>query len=162
MKLNKIQIQKLKELMVVSCKKGNLANSGLVLENGKDVEYAESWVVSNHDATAHSERMLVETVCKSRKSNWTPGLTMITVIEPCLMCLSACSQAGYKEIAYIIPGNKYTEKIPWTTDSTKLDKSSIAMKFSNPLNYIHLKNLEKEFSDIFEKLMSEKLNIKLP
>src|SRR3989344_2375687 len=162
MKLTKEQIEKLKKLMVNSARKGNLANSGVVLEKGKAVEYAESWVVSNHDATAHSERMLVESVCKARKSNWTPRLTMISVVEPCLMCLSACSQAGYKEIAYIIPGNKYVKKIPWTTDTTELNKSSVASKLSNPLINTHIRGYEQEFSEIFEREMSKRLKIKLP
>lgn len=162
MKLTKEQIKKLKELMVISCRKGNLANSGIVLENGKAIEYAESWVVSSHDATAHSERMLVETVCKVRKTNWTPGLTMVSVVEPCLMCLSACSQAGYSKIAYIIPGNKYVNKIPWSTDTTIIDKEDVASKLSNPVKYTHLKDLESEFSEIFEREMGGKLNIKLP
>ena len=106
MKLTATQIELLKELMVNSAKKGNLANSGMVLKNGKTIASAESLVVSNHDATAHSERMLVEEVCKKKKANYTPGLTMVTVVEPCLMCMSACAWAGYKEIAYIIPTKK--------------------------------------------------------
>ena len=64
MKLTLEQINQLKELMINSARKGNLANSGLVIENGNTIATAESWVVTNHDATSHSERMLVEKVCK--------------------------------------------------------------------------------------------------
>lgn len=160
--LDNSQIAKLKELMINSARKGNLANSGLVLENGKVVETAESWVITNTDATAHSERMLVSKVCAERKSNRTPGLTMVTVVEPCLMCLSACSQASYKEIAYIIPGDKYVNKIPWATDIPNFDKKALGKIFSSPIELIHLKDLEEEFSKIFEEEMEKLTGIKLP
>lgn len=88
-------IKILKELMQNSALKGNLANSGMVFENGEMLDAAESWVVSNHDATSHSERMLVTTICNKKKANYTPGLIMTTVVEPCIMCMSACSQAGF-------------------------------------------------------------------
>ncbi len=160
--LSKSDLLKLKKLMINSAKKGNLANSGMVLEDGKSIAFAGSWVVSKHNATAHSERMLVEKVCKSKKSNWTPNLIMVSVVEPCLMCLSASSQAGYSEIAYIIPGNKYVKKIPWSTDTEIIDKKAIASKMSSKIKYTHLKEYEDEFSKIFEIEMSKNLNIELP
>src|SRR3990167_5400838 len=139
--------------MAISAKKGNLANSGLVIEdieNNKIIASAESWVVSSCDATAHSERLLVEIVCKLKHSNYTPGLTMISVVEPCLMCMSACSQAGYKEIYYIIPAKKYVKKIPWMTDTVIINKILIANQFTSPIKLIYLKEYEEEFSNVFE------------
>lgn len=159
MKLTTEQIQLLKDLMTNSAKKGNLANSGLVLENGKTVASAESWVVTNRDATAHSERMLVEKVGKMKGSNYTPGLTMVTVVEPCLMCMSACSQAGYKEVAYIIPAKRYVDKIAWMTDvKDSLDKQKIAQSFSEPIILTHLAEYEDEFCSVFEKVMQHLLS----
>lgn len=158
MKLTNEQIDQLKEFMTNSARKGNLANAGLVLENGKVIASAESLVVTNHDATSHSERMLVETVGHLKESNYTPNLTMITVCEPCLMCLSACSQAGYKSIAYIIPAKKYVEKIPWMTDNNIVDRKEIAKTMSEPIEYIHLNQYEEEFSKVFEAEMSKLLN----
>lgn len=148
----------LKELMINSAKKGNLANSGLVLENGIMIASDESLVLTNHDATAHSERMLVTKVGTLKGDNYTPGLTMITVIEPCIMCMSACSQAGYAEIYYIIPADKYLKKLGWKmTDSTKIDKQKLAEDFSSPIKLLHLKDLEEEFSVIFEEAMKKEL-----
>lgn len=158
MELTTEQIQLLKELMTNSARKGNLANAGLVLDDGKTISSAESLVVTNHDATSHSERMLVEKVGKIKESNYTPGLTMVTVCEPCLMCLSACSQAGYKNIAYIIPAKKYVNKIPWMTDNNVIDRSEIANTMSEPIEYIHLNQYEEEFSNVFESEMSKLLN----
>jgi len=118
----------LKQLAIKSARKGNLANAGLVLENGSVVASAESWVASSCDATAHSERMLVEMVCRLKHNNYTPGLTMVTVTEPCLMCLSACVWAGYKEIAYIIPASKYIKKIPWMAETQNINKQKLLLK----------------------------------
>lgn len=143
--------------MKKSAKKGNLANAGLVIENKKTIAAAESLVVTNHDATAHSERMLVEKVCKMKEKNYTPGLTMVTVCEPCLMCMSACVWAGYKTIAYIIPADKYIKKIPWMSDNTKIDKQAIALSFSDPIELIQLSQYENEFSKVFEMEMSRLL-----
>ena len=157
MELDTEQIQTLKELMVNSAKKGNLANSGIVIENGNTIAEAESWVVTNHDATAHSERMLVEKVCKAKGNNYTPGLTLVTVCEPCLMCMSACAWAGYKTLAYIIPANKYIAKIPWMSDNTKINKQEVASTFSEPVELIHLTQYEEEFSAVFEKEMERLL-----
>lgn len=151
--LNTEQKQKLIKLMKNSAQKGNLANSAMVMENGQEVMSAESWVVSSCDASAHSERMLVEQVCKHRLNNLTPGLSMVTVVEPCLMCLSACSQAGYEEIGFIIPAQKYIEKIPWMSDTNEVDKFEIAQKFSNPVDLLHLEKYEEEFEVVFEKAM---------
>jgi len=148
------QVQNLKELMTNSAAKGNLANSGMVLENGKVIGAAESWVVTDNDATAHSERMLVTKICNAKKSNYTPGLIMVTVVEPCIMCMSACAQAGYSEIQYIIPAQRYVKKIPWIIDSVLTDKQKLASQFTNPLTLTHLKEYEEEFCVVFEKVMS--------
>lgn len=140
--------------MVNSARKGNLANSGVVIENGKTIAAAESWVVTHHDATSYSERMLVEKVCKAKANNYTPGLTMVTVCEPCLMCMSACAWACYKRIAYIIPASKYIAKIPWMSENTKVDKKELAKTFSEPVELIQLGQYEEEFSQIFETEMA--------
>jgi tRNA(Arg) A34 adenosine deaminase TadA len=153
MKISKTLQKQLIDLMTASAKKGNLANAGAVLENGKVIATAESWVVSSCDATAHSERMLVEIVGKLKHSNYTPNLTMISVIEPCTMCLSACSQAGFKEIAYIIPAKKYFNQIPWMTDGIKIDKQKLAKEFSNPIYLVHLNEYEEQFCKTFTKTM---------
>ena len=154
------QIKTLKKLMKNSAVKGNLANSGMVFESGKMLDSAESWVVTSRDATAHSERMLVTKICNLKGSNYTPGLVMLTVVEPCIMCMSACSQAGYSEIQYIIPAKKYVDKIYWMTDSVLTDKQILASQFSNPIKLTHLKVYEKEFCEVFEEAMKNSLTNK--
>lgn len=157
MELTPSQINELKQLMISSARKGNLANSGMVLREKIKLASAESLVVTNHDATLHSERSLVAEVCKLENNHYTPGLTMITVVEPCLMCMSACSQAGYKQIAFIIPADRYVEKIPWMTDNKEINKQQVARTFTVPLQLIHMSKYEAEFSIIFEEEMKSLL-----
>lgn len=157
MELTSKQIEQLKALMINSARKGNLTNSGLVIENGETIATAESLVVTNHDATSHSERMLVEKVCKAKGNNYTPGLTMVTVCEPCLMCMSACVWAGYKTLGYIIPASKYIKKIPWMSENTKVDKQEVARTFSEPIELVYLSKYETEFSKVFEQEMASLL-----
>lgn len=159
MKLTTSQVNLLKTLMASSAKKGNLANAGLVLEGNKVIASSESLVATNNDATAHSERMLVTEVGKQKQNNYTPGLTMVTVVEPCLMCMSACSQSGYKEIAYIIPAKRYVAKIQWMTDvNNEVNKQQIAKSFSDPVKLTRLSTHEEDFCEKFEEAMSVLLN----
>jgi tRNA(Arg) A34 adenosine deaminase TadA len=154
MKLTTKLEAKLVKAMQQSALKGNLANAGAVLsKQGKLLAIAESWVVSSHDATAHSERMLVERICHQRGTNFTAGLTMLTVVEPCTMCLSACSQAGYESVAYILPADNYVAQVPWVTDGITIDKMRLAKQFSNPIKLIWLEDYTKKFAQIFEKAM---------
>jgi tRNA(Arg) A34 adenosine deaminase TadA len=155
MKLTKEQVEILKDLMVKSARKGNLATSGIVLENGKLLVSADSPVNSSTDATAHSERLLVEKACKIKGSAFNLGLSIVTVVEPCLMCMSACAWAGFKEIGYIIPADKYLDKIPWMSEIKGVDKQKIAESFTEPLKLIHLKKYENEFCEVFEKEMHQ-------
>jgi len=162
MELTNEQIKKLKGLMASSAQKGNLANAALVVDrSGSIVAASESLVNTNHDATAHAERLLVEAVCKEQKgfssigSSATPGLIMVAVCEPCLMCLAACALAEYKTLAYIIPAAKYIEKIPWLSENTKIDKKEIAKTFTAPIQLVHLKQYEEELSKVFEKEMAK-------
>lgn len=158
MELTKKQIERLKELMSDSAEKGNLANAAMVLEGKEVVGYSESLVTSQNDATAHAERLLVEKVCKQRENYHTSGLTMVTVVEPCLMCISACSQAGYGKIVYFIPAEKYIDQIEWMSDIKKgTNKEDIVDSFKNSIKLNHFKKYEQEFSEVFERVMKDKL-----
>jgi len=157
MVLTNVQLDILKKLMRSSAQKGNLANAGLVLRDGEVIASAESLVVTNNDATAHSERMLVSKVGEMMKSNYTPGLTIVTVVEPCTMCMSACSQAGYRAIAYIIPAKRYVAQIGWMTDVRDVNKQVLAKGYSSPIELLHLSDYEEEFCIIFEEVMAHLL-----
>ncbi|MBU3924676.1 nucleoside deaminase [Patescibacteria group bacterium] len=152
MKLSQIQINTLEKLMITSGKKGNLPNGAILIDRkGKIICKGESLVATNKDATAHAERMVIEKVCKKIKSPIIPHYKLVSVFEPCLMCLSAAYWAGIKEIYYIIPACKYWDAIPWVSESKKINKNDLAGKFSEKIKLEHLGEYEKEFSKIFDE-----------
>jgi hypothetical protein len=67
--------------------------------------------------------------------------------------MSACSQAGYEEIGFIIPAEKYINEISWMSDVKDINKFAIAKKFCNPIKLSRLKRYAKEFEKVFEKVM---------
>lgn len=156
MKLTNEQIDKLKSLAINSAKKRNLPNGAIIIsQNGKIIDFSESLVATNTDATAHAERLVIEKVCKKEKSPVIPQYILITILEPCLMCLSACYWAGIKEIYFLIPSSRYSKKLPWITESKKLDKKMLIKKFEEKINYCHLKEYEEEFVAIFDKFIKK-------
>lgn len=143
------------DLMKSSREKGNLANSAIAIKNNKIIAISESLVVSDNNATAHSERILVEKIGNHENSHISNGYSIVTVVEPCLMCLSACSQANIKNVYYIIPAKQYIKEIPWMSDINNFDKHMLAKKFSNQVNLVYLKNENPFFSKEFEELMEK-------
>ncbi|RJQ27461.1 hypothetical protein C4577_01370 [Candidatus Parcubacteria bacterium] len=95
--------------------------------------------------------------CNIKNSAFNTGLTIVTVTEPCLMCISACSWAGLKEIYYMIPVKKYIDKIPWVSEAPNLDKDIVLSSLINPIKLTHLKEYENDFSKLFEEEMKELL-----
>ncbi|GAB4163039.1 MAG: hypothetical protein Fur003_5830 [Candidatus Dojkabacteria bacterium] len=155
MKLTKTQINQLKKLMKASAQKGNLANGALLLDkNNKTIGMAESWVVSSCNATAHSEHLLVELACKLQNSHFTRGFKIVSVVEPCLMCLSAASQAGIEELAYIIPAQRFIKEIPWMSDVVGVDKHELCKRFQFKIlfNKFECENVFRYFEMFMRKI----------
>jgi tRNA(Arg) A34 adenosine deaminase TadA len=157
-KLTLIQQKLLIELMKNSARKGNLANAAIAIDSlGNIIESSESLVVSNTDATAHAERLLIEKLGKRELNHYVNSYTIITVVEPCLMCLSASSQAGIKEIEYIIKAEDYMAQIPWMSDISDFDKHELGLKLSNPVKLTYLKEISPVFKKVFEIEMKKHL-----
>lgn len=159
--MNKLTIEQkeiLIQLMTNSARKGNLANAAIAIDSfGNIVESSESLVVSNTDATAHAERLLIEKLGKKESNHYINSYTIITVVEPCLMCLSASSQAGIREIEYIIKADDYIAQIPWMSDINDFDKHELGLKMSNPIKLTHLKEISPTFKKVFELEMKRHL-----
>ena len=150
--LTKQQIRKLKQLSIDSAKKRNLPNGAILVDDKNQiVSFSQSLVASNTDATAHAERLVIEKYCKKVKSPIVKNIKLITVIESCLMCLSACYWAGIDEVYYILPASFYWEKIPWLIESKQIDKQKLINQFEPPVKLFWLKDLVDEFKPIFEE-----------
>jgi tRNA(Arg) A34 adenosine deaminase TadA len=157
-KLTLQQQEILIELMKNSARKGNLANAAIAIDSfGNIIESSESLVVSNTDATAHAERLLVEKLGKKESNHYINSYTIITVVQPCLMCLSASSQAGIKEIEYIIKAEDYIAQIPWMSDIRDFDKHKLGLKMLNPVKLTYLTECSPTFKKVFEIEMKKHL-----
>lgn len=158
MKLTNEMIKVLSNSMEVSSKKGNLANSAILLDkNNKIVTVSESLVVSNNNCTSHSEHMLVELACKLSNSHITQNYSIVTVVEPCLMCLSAASQGNIKNMYYIIRAEEYIDNIPWMSDCRGVDKHELCNRFINKINLVYLNNYSNVFNKTFSLLIKHRL-----
>ncbi len=152
MKLPNNIIEELKQLMIVSGKKGNLPNGAVLIDSKthKLLASSPSLVATKNDATAHAERLVISQYCQKIKKPFFENAILITVFEPCLMCLSAAYWAGIKEVWFIIPASAFWDKIPWMAEGKKLNKQKILKKFNPPLTLKHLSAYEKEFTQIAE------------
>lgn len=154
MNLSQEQLGILQKLARSSGEKANLPNAAIIVgKNGSIIESSESLVATNTDATAHAERLVIEKVCKKLKSPIIGGHALITVLEPCLMCLSACYWAGIQNLYYIIPSEKYRDKIPWITESKKIVKQKLSTELEPPVRLVHLKQHEEIFEEIFDSYL---------
>ncbi len=150
MKLIEPHLRILKKLAISSGKKGNLPNSAIIInKDGVIKGYSESLVATNTDATAHAERLVIEKVCKKNHLPVIPEYNLITILEPCLMCISASYWAGIKNIYYIISSSKFYNDLPWITESKKINKIQLINQFEEKINIIHLKEYETEFIKLF-------------
>lgn len=156
MKLSPELIKALKELALSSGEKHNLPNAALIVnKKGGIIGSSESLVATNTDATAHAERLVIEKVCKKEKSPLIPNYILLTVLEPCLMCLAAAYWAGIKKIYYIIPSSRYFSQIPWITESKNINKKNLVKKFAEPVVYQAIKSYQKEFEELFDKYINK-------
>ncbi len=156
MELTKSQIQTLKSLAIDSANKKNLPNAALMLDGNKIVESEGSYPASTPDATAHSERVVITNVCKRIGKFLLPATySIVSIFEPCLMCIGAAYWAGIKKIYYIIPASKYVDKIPWATESKTIDKHKLIAQFNEKMEIIKLDKYEKEFTALFDEYVKK-------
>ena len=151
MKPTKEHLKSLERLALSSEKKGNLPNGALLLDpNGKVVAESESLPITNLNPTAHSERLLIEKFCKENKSHTMHDYKILTITEPCLMCLSAAQWAELSEIYFIVAAKKYWDKIPWFSECKDIDYAKMAKKFKNIKVYKELPKYSKPFEKILD------------
>ncbi len=80
------------------------------------------------------------------------GYSLVTVLEPSLMSIAACSWVGISDIYYLIPADKLYGKYKWITESIDLDKSAIAAQFDSPVRLHYIKGHQDDFDKLWENL----------
>jgi tRNA(adenine34) deaminase len=67
---------------------------------------ARNRILETKDATAHSELLAIRTACEIRKSERILGTSLITTLEPCLMCTGALILARVDKVFYMSQSEK--------------------------------------------------------
>ncbi len=70
------------------------------------LSFASNRIVSNRDATAHSELIAIRAACRQKRSERLPDALLITTLEPCLMCAGAIVLARLKAVYFFAPSLK--------------------------------------------------------
>ena len=150
-------INSLERLLTFSGEQGNLPNAAVLVDSRthKLLASAPSLVATNSDATAHAERLVISQQCQEVKKPVLHNTILITVMEPCLMCLSAAYWAGIQLVYFVIPASVLWDEIPWMAESKKIDKHQLLTKFHPPLKLKHLPEYEKHFSKITQPYLDK-------
>ena len=90
---------------VTAALKGMQNNEGgpfgcVIVKDGKIIGKGNNKVTSTNDPTAHAEVTAIRDACKNLGSFQLEGCTIYTSCEPCPMCLSAITWAGFNTIYY--------------------------------------------------------------
>ncbi|MAV81979.1 MAG: hypothetical protein CMI90_00765 [Pelagibacteraceae bacterium] len=66
--------------------------------------------LSNNDPTAHAEILVIRKSCHILKQKRLDGLSMITNMQPCNLCLEAIKSSRIKEVHYIFENKNPSRK----------------------------------------------------
>lgn len=81
-------------------KKGEVPVGGILVKNNKIIAKAHNQTISNSDATAHAEILLIRLAGKIEKNYRLIDSTLYVTLEPCIMCLGAIIHARIGRIVF--------------------------------------------------------------
>lgn len=93
-----------------------------------------------HDPTAHAEICAIRQLCQQLQTRSLSGMTLYSSMEPCLMCLAACTWASIPRVVYAI--SRQSLDPMHFEGSHDIDHINAAMR--KPVGLIHLEKLEPE------------------
>ena len=106
-------IEILLELAQKSCNYEEVPVASIIFSqvSEKPKQYTiESYAINNirkkKDPTAHSEMEALRSACHKAKNERIPHCSILTTLEPCLMCSSAISLARLQNVYYLSPRDK--------------------------------------------------------
>jgi tRNA(Arg) A34 adenosine deaminase TadA len=150
-KLSKDIVNLLEKLAIESSISRNFATGSVIFDEDQNIiESHRSAVYSFSDPTAHSELCAIQSLYRKDNSLKHEGLSLVSVFEPSLMNIAACSWANIQKVYYILPAEKFYKRIPWCTEALGIDKNAIGGSFDNKVEMIHIKEDEVKFTKIFE------------
>ena len=91
----------------LSANDGNFPVGAVLVIDGKKIDSARNLLSTNSDWISHAEMNLIIKYSSLIKQSYNNGssCTIYTTLEPCLMCLGACSLNRISRIAYACKDN---------------------------------------------------------
>jgi tRNA(Arg) A34 adenosine deaminase TadA len=71
-----------------------------VVRSGVVVSRGQNSVVANLDVTAHAEIVVIRDACRELQTLSLPDCQLYVTVEPCAMCLAACTYAGISHVYF--------------------------------------------------------------
>ncbi|WOI56645.1 nucleoside deaminase [Palleronia sp. LCG004] len=71
-----------------------------VMEEDDVLAWGDNEVHLDHDPSRHAEIVAIAAACEARESADLKGLTLVTTLQPCEMCLGAMRFAGISRIVF--------------------------------------------------------------
>ncbi len=120
------------------------AHSILVNKYGEVIAQSPNLSISENDPTAHSEILAIREASKKIKTLDLSGLTLYTAIEPCMMCISACSWSKIKRIVYALGKDKLAPE----DFESNINSKEITTRLNSYIELIHLPQHEQRMIDL--------------
>lgn len=83
-----------------AAREGEIPVGAIIVKHGECIASAHNRCEQDHDATAHAERLVIETACKRIGSWRLSECTLYVTLEPCPMCAGAAINARLGRIVY--------------------------------------------------------------
>ena len=72
----------------------------IISADGKLIAKAHNCVITNDDATAHAEILVIKKACKKLQQSRLDGCDLYVTLEPCTMCAGAIAHAKIRRLYF--------------------------------------------------------------
>ena len=105
-------ISEIENLFVSKLKKTKDSNdvpvcAAVIDSQGRIVGFGQNSKEQQLTICGHAEINAINNALKFTRNKTLKGLAIVSVLEPCMMCLGAIIQANIKKIFYYLPSQKY-------------------------------------------------------
>jgi len=125
-----------------SMKEGNFPAGAVVVKDGKILS---STISSPYPGLLHADSKAITEAFK--KHGPLKGTTLYIGLESCLMCTGVAYWAGIRRIVYAVPKSAVSADYYETPEDTR----PLFDKFNKKIEFIHIKELEKEALSVIRR-----------
>lgn len=126
------------EISRKSVETGGFPVGALIVQNDEIISSGNSNGKVLHDPTSHAETEAIRATCLKLERRALKDCVLYTSMEPCLMCLAACTWASIPKVVYAI-GRPSLDPIHSEGDH---DTALINQAMRKPVELVHIEKLE--------------------